>query len=246
MPLRFPVGIVRFPGTNCDGDTWEAVSLLPELEPVWVGHRQTGDSGLSAMILPGGFSYGDYLRTGAIAAIAPVMRLVAAFAEAGMPVLGICNGFQILTEAGLLPGVLLPNSGRSFLCQEERLVVERTETPFTALFQPGDRIALPIAHQEGRFAIDPGDLQTLEENGQVLLRYGVNPNGSIHGIAGVTNPRGNVAGLMPHPERRARSGGHSTDGLPFFQSLLQTLLKGPGEPANARSFTADARGVGHD
>jgi len=216
---RFRVGIVQFPGTNCDIDTWESVSLVSGLDPVWVSHRETGDPGLSALVLPGGFSYGDYLRTGAIAAQAPVMNLVREYASKGKPVLGICNGFQILAEAGLLPGVLLPNSSRTFLCQEETLVVERVDTPFTSTFSPGSRIALPIAHQEGRFFLDPGSLQKIEQEGQVLVRYSRNPNGSLHDIAGITNPSGNVVGLMPHPERRTRSGFHSTDGFPFFQSL---------------------------
>jgi phosphoribosylformylglycinamidine synthase len=226
MPTQFRVGIIRFPGTNCDLDTWESVALVPGLNPVWVSHRERTDPGLSALILPGGFSYGDYLRTGSIAAQAPVMNLVIDYANQGLPVLGICNGFQILAETGLLPGVLLTNRNRTFICQEENLVIDRVDTPFTALFSPGSRIVLPIAHQEGRFFLDPDQLQEIERNGQILLRYSTNPNGSSHSIAGVTSPSGNVAGLMPHPERRARwSAFSSTDGFPFFQSLFLWLSK---------------------
>lgn len=216
---RFRVGIVRFPGTNCDFDTWDAVSTLSNLEPVWLSHRTRRADHLSAVILPGGFSYGDYLRTGSIAAKSPVMDLVADLALSGHPVLGICNGFQILSEAGLLPGTLLQNSGRTFLCREEPLVIENTQTPFTNLFLPGSPISLPIAHQEGRYFLGSDQLQELENRGQILLRYGNNPNGSLREIAGVTNQTGNVVGLMPHPERRIRSIFGRPDGLHFFQSL---------------------------
>ncbi|MCL4485153.1 MAG: phosphoribosylformylglycinamidine synthase subunit PurQ [Nitrospirae bacterium] len=223
MPSRHRVGIVRFPGTNCDLDTWEAVSLIPELEPVWISHKDRQGSDLSAIILPGGFSYGDYLRTGIIAARSPVMDMVGSFAENGLPVLGICNGFQILVEAGILPGTLLPNSGRTFLCQEEALVMENCRTPFTTLFVPGTPLTLPIAHQEGRFFIDPDQLQEIEKKGQVLLRYLNNPNGSEREIAGLANGAGNVVGLMPHPERRVRSLFGRPDGLAFFRSLALHL-----------------------
>lgn len=146
MPTQFRVGIIRFPGTNCDLDTWESVALVPGLNPVWVSHRERTDPGLSALILPGGFSYGDYLRTGSIAAQAPVMNLVIDYANQGLPVLGICNGFQILAETGLLPGVLLTNRNRTFICQEENLVIDRVDTPFTALFSlaPGSSFPSPI------------------------------------------------------------------------------------------------------
>ena len=223
MPDNFHIGIIRFPGTNCDRDTWEAVSLVPGLHPRWVGHRDRTLDGLDAIILPGGFSYGDYLRTGIIAARSPVMEAVGTFAEKGLPVLGICNGFQILAEAGLLPGTLLPNSGQTFLCREDGLSVEQTRTPFTLLFSPGARIRLPIAHQEGRFYADPGVLLELEGNGQILCRYQDNPNGSLRNIAGITNAAGNVAGLMPHPERRMRGEGASAHGRLFFQSLALWL-----------------------
>ena len=223
MTPRHHVGIIRFPGTNCDLDTWEAISLVPGLAPVWVSHKEKNSGDLAAIILPGGFSYGDYFRTGAIAARSPVMDLVGDFAQKGHPVLGICNGFQILAEAGILPGTLLPNSGRTFLCQEESLVIENCRTPFTGLFDPGTPVTLPIAHQEGRFFIDPDRLQEIEKKGQVLLRYLKNPNGSLREIAGLTNVTGNVVGLMPHPERRASSLFGRPDGLLFFQSLALYL-----------------------
>ncbi|MGC8500802.1 MAG: phosphoribosylformylglycinamidine synthase subunit PurQ [Leptospirillia bacterium] len=222
MPDCFRIGIIRFPGTNCDLDTWEAVALVPGLAPTWISHRDRSLDGIDAVILPGGFSYGDYLRTGIIAARSPVMDAVGQFAEKGHPVLGICNGFQILAEAGLLPGTLLQNSGRTFLCREEGISVEQTRTPFTLFFSPGARIRLPIAHQEGRFHADPDTLVELEAKGQVLCRYNANPNGSLRDIAGVTNAEGTIAGLMPHPERRMR-GASTTDGLPFFQSLAAWL-----------------------
>ncbi len=223
MPSRHRVGIVRFPGTNCDLDTWDAISLIPELEPVWISHKDRQGEDLAALVLPGGFSYGDYLRTGIIAARAPVMEMVGSFADRGRPVLGICNGFQILAEAGILPGTLLPNGGRTFLCQEESLVLENCRTPFTNLFLPGTPVTLPIAHQEGRYFIDPDQLQEIEKRGQILLRYLKNPNGSEREIAGVTNRSGNVVGLMPHPERRVRTLFGRPDGLLFFRSLALHL-----------------------
>ena len=223
MPGSYHIGIIRFPGTNCDLDTWEAVSLVPDLVPRWVGHRDRSLEGLDAVILPGGFSYGDYLRTGIIAARSPVMDAVGSFAEKGLPVLGICNGFQILAETGLLPGTLLQNSGQTFLCRDEGLSVEQTRSPFTLLFSPGARIRLPIAHQEGRFYADTDTLLQLEANGQILCRYQDNPNGSLRDIAGITNAAGNVAGLMPHPERRMYGEGASAHGRLFFQSLALWL-----------------------
>ncbi len=223
MPGSYHVGIIRFPGTNCDLDTWEAVSLVPDLVPRWVGHRDRSLEGLDAVILPGGFSYGDYLRTGIIAARSPVMDAVGVFAEKGLPVLGICNGFQILAETGLLPGTLLQNSGQTFLCRDDGLSVEQTRSPFTMLFSPGARIRLPIAHQEGRFYADTDTLLQLETNGQILCRYQDNPNGSLRDIAGITNAAGNVAGLMPHPERRMYGEGASAHGRLFFQSLALWL-----------------------
>ena len=223
MPGSYHIGIIRFPGTNCDLDTWEAVSLVPDLVPRWVGHRDRSLEGLDAVILPGGFSYGDYLRTGIIAARSPVMDAVGSFAEKGLPVLGICNGFQILAETGLLPGTLLQNSGQTFLCRDEGLSVEQTRSPFTLLFSPGARIRLPIAHQEGRFYADTDTLLQLEANGQILCRYQDNPNGSLRDIAGITSAAGNVAGLMPHPERRMYGEGASAHGRLFFQSLALWL-----------------------
>lgn len=196
---------------------------LPELEPVWVSYTSTELSGFDAVILPGGFSYGDYLRTGAISAQAPVINAIRTFAESGKPVLGICNGFQILVEAKLLPGALLMNASRSFICEETPLVVQSTRTPFTSLLPMGTRLSLPIAHQDGRYFLSDNELREMEQNGQVVFRYLSNPNGSIHDIAGVSNHSGNVVGLMPHPERRIRSTS-GVDGLLLFESLLISLL----------------------
>jgi phosphoribosylformylglycinamidine synthase I len=231
---RFRVGILRFPGTNCDFDTFEAVRNVPGLEAAWIGHTETDLDHVDAVILPGGFSYGDYLRTGAVAAQAPVIESVRGFAGAGKPVLGICNGFQILVEARILPGVLLVNSSRSFICEETPLVVQNPRTPFTSLLSEGGRLSLPIAHQEGRFYLPDRDLKELERRGQVVFRYLKNPNGSANDIAGISNPEGNVVGLMPHPERRSRSTAPGTGGYLVFESLLFSLL----HPAAAPSGTA--------
>ncbi len=227
VPFRratFRIGVVRFPGTNCDADTFEAVQSISGFEPVWVSHASAILPDLDAVILPGGFSYGDYLRTGAISVQTPVIRAIRTFSEEGKPVLGICNGFQILAEARLLPGALLVNSSRSFICEETPLLVQSTGTPFTALLPEGTRLSLPIAHQEGRYFLQENELRELEQNGQVVFRYLSNPNGSVHDIAGISNRSGNVVGLMPHPERRTRSTSPGSDGLLLFESLLVSLL----------------------
>ncbi len=191
---------------------------------MWIGHIETDLAGMDALILPGGFSYGDYLRTGAVAAQAPVIDAVRSFARDGKPVLGICNGFQILVEARILPGVLLVNTSRSFICEEAPLVVQNNCTPFTSLLSEGNRLSLPIAHQEGRYYLPDKDLKELERRGQVVFRYLQNPNGSANAIAGISNPEGNVVGLMPHPERRSRSTAPGTGGFLIFESLLFSLL----------------------
>lgn len=219
----FRVGIVQFPGTNCDKDTWEAVLSVSGLEPFWIHYQTETIRETDAVILPGGFSYGDYLRTGAMAAQTPVMTAIRKFAREGKPVLGICNGFQILAEAGLLPGVLLINSSRSFICEESPVVALTSRTPFTSIIPEGTKISLPIAHQEGRYFLPEDKLQEIEASGQVVFRYVNNPNGSVHDIAGVSNSEGNVLGLMPHPERRIRHSSPSRDGLFFFESLLISL-----------------------
>ncbi len=221
----FKVAILRFPGTNCEMDTFEAVSRVSGLLPEIVGHMAQSLEPYDAVIVPGGFSYGDYLRTGAIAARTPVMKALRDFALGGGAVLGICNGFQILAEAGLLPGILLENSSRKFICADTPLIVEQTKTPFTSLFSPGSSLNLPIAHQEGRYYLNEKDLALLEENAQVVMRYQKNPNGALHDIAAISNLEGNILGMMPHPERRSSDETGSTEGLTIFTSLLSSLLK---------------------
>jgi phosphoribosylformylglycinamidine synthase len=209
------VGVVQFPGTNCDDETVAAVVAVGgEAVRVWHEDRAL-PAGTDAVILPGGFSYGDYLRTGAIARFAPVMDAVASFAERGGVVVGICNGFQILCEAGLLPGALLPNVGLKFECRWVAVRVEAQRPAFTSAFKVGETINLPIAHFEGRFTCDEKTLAEIERDRRVLLRYRENPNGSMNNIAGLVNARGNVFGLMPHPERDMEtwmSGGPAVSG----------------------------------
>jgi len=193
------IAVVVFPGSNDDGDAVLAFeSLGAEAFPVW--HAEPELPAVDAVALPGGFSYGDYLRCGAIARFAPVMSAVTRFAGEGGLVLGICNGFQVLCEAGLLPGTLRPNASLSFVCRDVELVVERADTPFTARCEPGQRLMMPIKHGEGCYFADDELLGELEANGQIALRYGRNPNGSVADIAGVVSRDGNVLGLMPHPE----------------------------------------------
>jgi phosphoribosylformylglycinamidine synthase subunit PurQ / glutaminase len=225
--MRF--GIVVFPGTNCDTDTlWVVREVLQQpAEPVW--HEDTDLSPFDAIILPGGFAHGDYLRAGAIARFSPVMGAVQRFAAAGQPVLGICNGFQVLVEAGLLPGAMMRNAGLRFLCKDVHLRVENNDTRFTRACQVGQVLRLPIAHNEGAYYADPATLAGMKERGQVLLRYcdpagrvtpEANPNGSTENIAGICNEAGNVFGLMPHPERAAEPILGSADGRLLFESLL--------------------------
>lgn len=222
------VAVIQFPGSNCDHDTVWALGLVG-LEAQLVWHTQTSLEGFQAAVLPGGFSYGDYLRAGALAKFSPVMREVGRLAERGNPVIGICNGFQALTEAQLLPGALLANTNLHYTCKEVLVRVERTNLPFTSLYKPGQVLRIPIAHGEGRYYADSETLARLEDNHQVVLRYihqgglGGNPNGSLNDIAGIVNERGNVLGLMPHPERAAEDILGSRDGLAFFESLKQAL-----------------------
>jgi phosphoribosylformylglycinamidine synthase subunit PurQ / glutaminase len=223
MPAR--VGVVTFPGSLDDRDAVTAVgSVGGEAVSLW--HEDDDLRGVDAVVLPGGFSYGDYLRCGAVAHLAPVMRAVARFAADGGPVLGICNGFQVLCEARLLPGALLRNERLRFVSRPVRIEVVRTDTPFTAGYAPGQHIVLPVKHGEGRYEADGRTLDQLEAEGRVVLRYaaGDNPNGSARDIAGVTNSARNVVGLMPHPEHAVDpvlSGG--TDGRPMFAGLLAEL-----------------------
>jgi phosphoribosylformylglycinamidine synthase len=231
------VGVVVFPGSNCDLDTLHGLELAgAEAVPLW--HEQASLQGVQAVVLPGGFAYGDYLRAGVIARFSPIMRSVTAFATEGGLVLGICNGFQVLAEAGLVPGALLRNRGLRFLGRDVLIAVEQPETPFTRLTGERRPLRMPIAHGEGCYFADPETLDALERDGQVLFRYvhadgsaaagngdPDNPNGSLRAIAGVMNAAGNVAGLMPHPERAAEAVLGSDDGLGILRSLVASAAE---------------------
>jgi phosphoribosylformylglycinamidine synthase len=228
------IGVVTFPGTLDDRDSGRAVRLAgAEAVPLW--HRDKDLKQVDAVVLPGGFSYGDYLRAGAISRFSPVMASVIEQARAGMPVLGICNGFQVLTEAHLLPGAMLRNTALHFVCRNQRLRVESTATAWTADFTPGQEISIPLKNIDGRYTADERVLDELEAEGRVVFRYATggparegygNPNGSLRDIAGITNAAGNVVGLMPHPEHAVESlvGTGGTDGLGFFASVLGKLV----------------------
>jgi phosphoribosylformylglycinamidine synthase len=226
------VAIIVFPGSNCDRDVHHVVTDVLGIKANLVWHADGGLREYDAVILPGGFSYGDYLRAGVIAAFSPIMREVKEIAEEGKPVLGICNGFQILVESGLLPGVLMRNIGLRFVCKWVNLRVENNETLFTRRYVKGQVLRIPIAHNEGRYYIDPEGLKELKEHNQIVFRYTEpdgtvsersNPNGSLEGIAGICNRKGNVLGLMPHPERASEavlSPTGAVDGLEIFRSML--------------------------
>ncbi|MDE2900876.1 MAG: phosphoribosylformylglycinamidine synthase subunit PurQ [Chloroflexota bacterium] len=225
--MRF--GIVVFPGTWSDRDFGVALQESLEQDVRYVWHKERDLSGLDCVVLPGGFAYGDYLRTGAIASLSPVMDSVVTYAERGGLVLGSCNGFQILCEAGLLPGALLRNDHLEFRCEWTHLRVENADTPFTRACRPGDALGMPVSHGEGRYYADPRDLRDLELNNQVVFRYAnaegiptaeANPNGSFNNIAGIVNKRGNVLGMMPHPERASSELLGGTDGLRILNSVL--------------------------
>jgi phosphoribosylformylglycinamidine synthase len=208
--------VVRFPGSNCDADARHAAQLAGH-EAFFIWHRSADLLGADVVILPGGFSYGDYLRPGAIARFSPVMQAVAAFARAGGPVLGICNGFQILCEAHLLPGQLVRNEGLAFVCRPVRIRVENDRTPFTSRYRLGQELTMPVAHGDGRYVADAATLDRLEREGRVVFRYAdENPNGALRGIAGIAGMDGNVVGMMPHPERAVETILGSTDGLDLF------------------------------
>jgi phosphoribosylformylglycinamidine synthase subunit PurQ / glutaminase len=217
------IGVIRFPGSCDEVDAVLAARRVGDAELLW--HRDRGLDGVDAVIVPGGFSYGDYLRAGAIARFSPIMESVAAFAAEGGPVFGICNGFQVLCEAGLLPGALLPNAGRRFLCRQVGLVVENATSAWSGAAAEGERLSIPVKHADGRYFAPEADLDALEAAGQVLVRYapGENPNGSARDIAGVVNAAGNVAGLMPHPEHAVDPLTGSDDGLRFFASVRDHL-----------------------
>jgi phosphoribosylformylglycinamidine synthase subunit PurQ / glutaminase len=227
-------GVVVFPGSNCDHDAYYAIGQVLHQPVEFLWHQSEQISGFDAIVLPGGFSYGDYLRTGAIARFSPVMRAVEKFARAGGLVLGICNGFQILCEAGLLPGVLQRNAGLRFVCRQVDIRVETTDTPFTAAAEAGQVLQMPIAHGEGNYFCEEATLAELESKHQIVFRYttpdgrgeaAVNPNGSLANIAGICNRERNVMGLMPHPERAVEAAIGSDDGLVIFRSLIESLMR---------------------
>ena len=217
-------GVVQFPGSCDERDALQACGRAGEARLLWHGDRDLG--GVDAVVIPGGFSYGDYLRAGAIARFSPVMEAIGEFAEAGGPVLGICNGFQVLCEAGLLPGALLVNEGIRFVCRQVELVVESDRSAFTAGMQPGERLSIPVKHGEGRYFAPDEILDELDARGQIALRYapGRNPNGSVRDIAAVSNEAGNVFGLMPHPEHAVDPLRGPTGGAPLFQSLARAAV----------------------
>jgi phosphoribosylformylglycinamidine synthase subunit PurQ / glutaminase len=215
-------GVLQFPGSCDERDALAACERVGDARLIW--HGDSSLDGVEVVVIPGGFSYGDYLRAGAIARFAPAMTAVADFAAAGGTVLGICNGFQVLCEAGMLPGALLPNEGLRFVCRQVGVEVVSDRTPFTGSLEPGDTLSIPVKHMSGRYFADPGTLDTLEANDQVVLRYaqGENPNGSVRDIAGVCNEAGNVLGLMPHPEHAVDLLTRSADGLRLFESMARS------------------------
>lgn len=213
------IGVTIFPGSNCDRDALHAIERLGA-EPVELWHADADLKGADAVIVPGGFSYGDYLRPGAIARFAKVMEALEDFALSGGPTLGVCNGFQVLTEAHLLPGALLRNTGMRFVCKRVRVRVEATDTPWTSACDPGEELILPVAHNEGNYFADPGTLARLEDEGRVVLRYLDNPNGSANDIAGICNEGRNIVGVMPHPERVSDPALGSEKGLKILRSVL--------------------------
>ncbi len=226
-------GVVVFPGSNCDHDAFYAIGNVLHKPVEFIWHQSQDLANCDVVILPGGFAHGDYLRTGAIARFSPVMKSVEKFANSGGMVLGICNGFQILLEAGLLPGAMMRNSGLRYICRPVYIRVEQTDTPFTNAAQRGQILKVPIAHNEGNYTCDEATLAHLEKNCQILFRYTTpdgaddaagNPNGSRNNIAGICNRERNVAGLMPHPERAVESALGSADGLIIFQSMIEALV----------------------
>src|SRR5271170_6432698 len=239
-------GVVQFPGSNCDDDACHAISSVIEQPVDFIWHQSENLAGYDAIILPGGFAYGDYLRTGAIARFSPVMKAVDAFARSGGLVLGICNGFQILLEAGLLPGAMMRNQRLRFLCRQVHVRVENADTPFTCAARQGQILKMPIAHMEGNYFCDQATLEELESNRQIVFRYvhadgrdagaddfDANPNGALAAIAGLCNRGRNVVGLMPHPERAVEPGLGSTDGLVILGSMVASLTRQSAERVSA-------------
>jgi phosphoribosylformylglycinamidine synthase len=217
-------GVVIFPGSNCEQDCFYAIQSVLGKPAEYIWHQDTSIKDFDAVILPGGFSYGDYLRTGALAKFSPVMNAIADFAKKGGLVFGICNGFQILTEAGLLPGALLRNVGLKYVCKFEYLKTENTDTPFTNLLTKGQRLLVPVGHGDGNFFADADTLKRIEDNGQVVFRYETNPNGSLNDIAGIVNEGRNVLGMMPHPDRSSEAILGSSDGKLIFESMVNALV----------------------
>src|SRR5688572_17353234 len=216
--------VIVFPGSNCDRDLAVALEQVSGARPAMVWHRETAlPDGLDLIGVPGGFSYGDYLRSGAMAANSPVMRAVKEAAERGVSVLGICNGFQILTEAGLLPGALMRNAGIAFVCRDVPLKVENSQCAFTSRYEAGEAIRIPVAHHDGNYQADPETLDRLEGEGRIAFRYADEVNGSARGIAGIVSEAGNVLGMMPHPERMTEPAHGGTDGRRLFEGILEGL-----------------------
>lgn len=225
-------GVVTFPGSNCDQDCFYILQGIYGADTHWIWHKDTSLDGFDLVVLPGGFSYGDYLRAGAIARFSPIMKAVTEYANRGGLLLGICNGFQILLEAGLLPGALLANDTQKFICRYVHLRVDNAGTPFTRACEPGEVLRIPIAHAQGNYYADPGTMKELEDNGRIVLRYcdtegkltgAANPNGSLGHVAGIINDKGNVLGMMPHPERCADPLWPELDGQKIFNSVLAHL-----------------------
>jgi phosphoribosylformylglycinamidine synthase len=216
--------VIRFPASNCDRDAAVALEKLTGRKPLIIWHRETElPAGIDFVVMPGGFSYGDYLRSGAIASRSPIVQDIKAKSERGLAVAGFCNGFQILTEAGMLPGALMRNKNLKFVCRPERLKIETTNSRFTSKYEKNAEVVFPVAHHDGNFFANKDTLNRVEKEGRVLFRYADNPNGSLNDIAGIVNEGGNVFGMMPHPERAIDPLHGGTDGINLFKSILETL-----------------------
>jgi len=216
--------VIRFPASNCDRDAAVALEKVTGQDVQMIWHRETSlPENIDFVVIPGGFSYGDYLRCGAIASRSPIVKDIVRRAERGLPVAGFCNGFQILTESGLLPGALMRNKNLKFVCRPEKLVVQSNNSRFTSKFEAKSEVTFPVAHHDGNYYADDATLNKLEKDGSVLFRYADNPNGSVRDIAGIVNEAGNVFGMMPHPERAIDPLHGGTDGLDFFKSIIESI-----------------------